>query len=324
METVRQSAAQPRAHGSDAAAAVGLDDARLARIMDPGSNRHLPDPASDCLGDGTLPQAAGGATGPASGHHARRGQPAPDAGGLHPGLPALRSLVQPRRDRAHDRTHAVQSPPAARMESIRRGSTQQSHRLRRRFARNVDRSVDRPCHPARSPAIQAHGAVGSGPHPAAVAGLASDRLVDRAAARAPRSAADTRADRLPAESVAQDLGILRDVCRPGRSLAAARQLSGISRRRRGASHLANQHGDGAARESDGLRLRLYPGRTTCRAHGTYARHHEQSGTVSQPLLQLVRHANAPTAASVLCVDGGQRQPCRPPADLAGGPARTCQ
>ena len=72
--------------------------------------------------------------------------------------------------------------------------------------------------------------------------LARNRLVDQPAARPPRSAADGRPDHFSAEDFAQDLGVLRDLRRPGRSLAAAGQLSGASGCRGRASHLADQHG----------------------------------------------------------------------------------
>ena len=59
--------------------------------------------------------------------------------------------------------------------------------------------------------------------------FARDRVVDQPAARSPARQADRRSDHFPAESFAQNLGILRDLRRPGRSLAAAGQLSGASR-----------------------------------------------------------------------------------------------
>ena len=69
--------------------------------------------------------------------------------------------------------------------------------------------------------------------------------------------ADDRADALPAQARAPDLGVLRDLRRPGRPLAAARQLPGASGRRGRASHVADQHGTGAAGEPGGVRLRLH-------------------------------------------------------------------
>src|SRR5271169_5312430 len=52
--------------------------------------------------------------------------------------------------------------------------------------------------------------------------FAAHRMVDQPSAGPPRSAADGGPDRVSAKTVAQDLGVLRDLCRPRRSLAAAR------------------------------------------------------------------------------------------------------
>ncbi len=85
---------------------------------------------------------------------------------------------------------------------------------------------------------------------------------------------------LPANPRAQDLGVLRNVRRPGRPMAAAGQLAGASGRHGRASHLADEHGTRAARESDRLRLRLHPGRTThrCARRTPWARCRPWSGT----------------------------------------------
>ena len=78
---------------------------------------------------------------------------------------------------------------------------------------------------------------------------------------------DGRPDPLSPEDFPQDLGLLRDLRRPGRPLAAAGQLSGASRRRGRPSHFADQHGTGAPGEFVRLRLRLPFGRTAHRTHG---------------------------------------------------------
>ena len=76
-----------------------------------------------------------------------------------------------------------------------------------------------------------------------------------------------RPDPLSAEAFPEDLGIFRDLRRPGGSLAAARQLSGASCGQGRPPHLADQHGLGAAGQFVRLRFRLHFGRTTRRAHG---------------------------------------------------------
>ena len=89
-----------------------------------------------------------------------------------------------------------------------------------------------------------------------------------------------------------------------------------------ASHVADQYGTGAARELVRIRLRLHVGRTTHRTHDECAPHDGRVGTAPRPLLQLVRHAISETVAADLCVDGGQRKPCGPSADIAAWSART--
>ncbi len=120
------------------------------------------------------------------------------------------------------------------------------------------------------------------------------------------------------------MGILRDVRRSGRPLAAAGQLSGASGRRRRAPHLAHEHGTCSAGESVGLRLRLHTGRTTPPAHGECDGHHDGTGTARGTFLQLVRHAVPEAAPAALCLGGGQREPRGPSDDLAAGPRRTCR
>ncbi len=103
-------------------------------------------------------------------------------------------------------------------------------------------------------------------------------------------------------------------------MAAAGQLPGASRAKRRAPHVAHQHGPCAARQSGRVRLRLHPGGTADRAHGERDRHHGDAGALRGPLLQLVRHPVVEAAVASLHLDRGQRQPRRPPADVA---ARTC-
>jgi cyclic beta-1,2-glucan synthetase len=60
---------------------------------------------------------------------------------------------------------------------------------------------------------------------------------------------ERRADALLAADGAAHLVLLRHLRRPGRQLAAARQLPGIPRRRAGPPHFAHQHGPGPAGQS---------------------------------------------------------------------------
>ena len=146
--------------------------------------------------------------------------------------------------------------------------------------------------------------------------------LEPAAGRA-RGAADGRRRRLfLRQARAPDLGVLRDLRRRRGQLAAAGQLPGASRRGRRAPHLADQHRPGAARQ---------PGGATTSATCT-------AGELIERTAQHARHAGdagAATAATsttgttrgrcsrcrrATCLDGRQRQPRRPPADAAPGPA----
>ena len=106
-----------------------------------------------------------------------------------------------------------------------------------------------------------------------------------------------------------------------RPLAAAGQLPGAPRRRDRAPHVADQHRPRAAGEPGRVRLRLPLGGRTHRPHDANAGHDGATGAVPRPLLQLVRHADAAAAAAAVRLDGGQRQPRRPPAVLARGARR---
>ena len=70
-------------------------------------------------------------------------------------------------------------------------------------------------------------------------------------------------------------------------------------------------------ESDRLRFRLHPRRTTHRAHGERPAHDAGDGTARGTFLQLVRHAVAEAAAASLRLVGGQRQSRRPSDDACG-------
>ena len=98
----------------------------------------------------------------------------------------------------------------------------------------------------------------------AVAGVARAGVVDQPAARAAQRRSVGRSNTVSAQAGAQDLGIFRDLRQRGRQLAAAGQCAGEKRRRHRASHVADQHGPGAAGRLDGARLRLSDGRTVRR------------------------------------------------------------
>ncbi len=122
----------------------------------------------------------------------------------------------------------------------------------------------------------------------------------------PRRAADGPPAPVPEWRCTQDLGLLRHPCRSRRSLAAARQLPGGARRRRGASHVANQHGAGDAGQPLGLRLRLHLGGPASGSHRTRVPGDVRDGAPPRPFLQLVRHAVARPARAALHLVGGQR------------------
>ena len=148
-----------------------------------------------------------------------------------------------------------------------------------------------------------------------------DHLAHQPSADAARRAADGGPAPLSRRRRPQDLGLLRHVRRPGRSLAAAGQLPGVAGARGGASHVADQHGAGAARQSLGLRLRLHLGRPARRPHRARVPGDVGDGAASRPLLQLVRHPVARAARAALHLLGGQRQPGRPSPDAAARAAR---
>ena len=128
------------------------------------------------------------------------------------------------------------------MGSVGRLGSHEPHRPRRLVSNHVDRPVRCRCRRDHARSIQT-GCAGCGwPHTGPLACLPRYRLVDQSADRSPPRKADSGSDPLSAEAFPEDLGVLRDVCRPRRSLAAAGQLSGASRSRGRASHVADQHG----------------------------------------------------------------------------------
>ena len=190
------------------------------------------------------------------------------------------------------------------MESVRRYGPRSPRGFCRLVPVNVDRSGDRSCHGDLPGACEA-GRAGRGRSPAGpLVCLSRGRLVDQPIARPPIATAFGRPDPLSPGAFTKDLVVLRDLRGPGGSLVASRQLSGVSRCRGCASHVADQHGACAARESVRVRLRLHSRRTTHRAHHECIPHYGIPGTAPGPLLQLVRHTISTTAAPSLCIDGG--------------------
>ncbi len=147
--------------------------------------------------------------------------------------------------------------------------------------------------------------------------LPRNRLVDQPAARPAAKQADSGSDSLSAEAFPENLGVLRDFRRPGRSLAAARQLSGApglpwSRTARRPPTWALRCWRICPRTTSAI---ISAGQLIERtAQGTP--HHGRPGTTPGPLLQLVRHAISETAAASLHFVGGQRESRRPSADIA--------
>ncbi len=251
----------------------------------------------ECLHRGLVAQARRGAAAAASGRHRKCGQSACRANGADTRLPSVRGGGQPRRDRSHRVADARHASTAARMESVGRSQTRSSP-LRRHGqpvrtgsvgAVDVDRPGLRRGYGDPAGGIGSACLGGGRADPVPLVCLARYRMVDQPAVRAPRSAADGGRDALPPQPRAKDMGILRNVRRTGRPMAAAGQLPGASGRHRRASHVADQHGPCAAGESHRLRLWLHSCRPAHPAHGECDEDDAGPGTARGPFLQLVRH-----------------------------------
>ncbi len=185
-----------------------------------------------------------------------------------------------------------------------------------------DRTLRRPRDVDR-PRGHAPGSIGRRrAHPAALGRVTRDGVVAESAAAPAQRKAHGRADALPPQDGAQDLGLFRHLRRSRRSLAAARQHAGSAGRCGGASHVAHQHGHGVARRPGGARLRVPVDGTPGRAHRERAREHGIARASSRPLLQLVRHPHETASRPALRLDGGQRQSRRAPAHVATRSRRT--
>ena len=108
---------------------------------------------------------------------------------------------------------------------------------------------------------------------------------------------------------------------PGDHWLPPDNLPGVACPRPGASHLADQHGPGAARESLRLRLRLHLGGPARRPHHARLPGDVVDGTSPRALLQLVRHPVARAARAPVHLFRRQRQPGRASADAEARSAR---
>ncbi len=79
-----------------------------------------------------------------------------------------------------------------------------------------------------------------------------------------------------------------------------------------ASHIADQYRALPAVGRFSARLRMDRPLRDARSAGSDARHYGPDAPLPGPFLQLVRHDRSSTARSAICLDSGQRQPCRPP------------
>ena len=150
---------------------------------------------------------------------------------VRPGAPALRGGLQPGRraqDVVADARHAA---PAPRVDDVKRRQAERQQAARRVLPNDVGSAGRR----SRSDRLPLAGATDGAPArraaPRRLDRLAGRCLVGEPADRAAGAQPLARADGLPAQAGPQDVALLRDVRRPRRQLAAARQLSGGARSR---------------------------------------------------------------------------------------------
>ena len=219
LEDPRQPASEPRAVGADAAVPGDLDHCVAALALDPGGDRDHPDPSVDGLAPGVVPQDDRRPAASASCGRRAICRPALRPGGVYTRVSPLRGRLQSGGDCAHGRTPADHSHPAAGVESVRQPGSPESSHPRRLLSHHVGRP--RRGHGSRAPvdAGPTGRARGRRTSPGSLARRACHRLVDQPAAGSPRGKAERRSDRLSPEAVPKDLGVLRDVRRPRRSLA---------------------------------------------------------------------------------------------------------
>ena len=235
-------------------------------------------------------------------------------------LPAARGVRQCRRSAAYDVAHARLPPTTARLEPVRCAVAG----LRALAAGVVSGDVGCPgrCDGdhRRTGGVEAGDSAVGGTGTRAVVVGARHHLVAEPTAGAARAASQAQPGSLSPHAGAAHVGVLRDLRRTGGQLAASGQLPGAARTERRASHIADQHGPGVARQRDRLRLRLSDRRRTARAYVQRVSQHGVARAAPGSLLQLVRHADPAAAAANVRLDGRQRKSGELRADSACRPA----
>ncbi len=126
---------------------------------------------------------------------------------------------------------------------------------------------------------------------------------------------------VPGPSGASYLVLLPGLGARAGPLAAAGQHPGASVAGGRTAYLADQHRPVPVGQPVGVGFRLSAAGRGRRTHRVGVRHVGPAAAPSRPLPELVRHRNPRAAAAALRFHGGQRQPRRPPAYAAPGPAR---
>ena len=275
MEALRQPSAQSRACGLDRPAAAGLDDlgavwlwtlAVIGIILMPPSlpRFSICAEARRSVAEQHVAVALGSA-----GRHAVQAV-------LTLVFLPYESVLQSDCDRAHDLADADHPYPAARMEPFKRPGPRSPHRPRRPLSSDVDRP--RLCwrRGGLSDAVGAGSVRRGDARSGSLVRLPGYRLVDQPAARSPARQALTDDQTLFLRKLARKTWAFfetfvgpDDHWLPPDNYQEHPVVDGR------ASHVADQHGTGAARQSVRVRLRLPVGRTTHRTHGECAPHDGQ-------------------------------------------------
>ena len=321
METARQSAPQPRAcrPGRPVPPRVGALVARLG--MDP-RGPGVPAAACLCCVASRLPAKAGRrGPRPASRVHRALDRASRRPGRADAGVPAVRGVLQPRCRTPHHGADARDTQAPARVDPVEcPGALRHA-----RPACRVGEDVGRARAGGRRVRVPVAGAAGRPPgcraRPGPLVCRPDHHVVHQPSARSAKRAAHDGPGALPPRRRPQDVGLLRHLRRARRPLAATGQLPGVACPRAGASHLADQHGPGAARQSLRLRLRLHLGGPARRPHHASLPGDVVDGTSPRALLQLVRHPVARAARASVHLFRGQRQPGRASADAEARSAR---